>query len=173
LNIKARINLLFLVIILLTLYGCSYTFTGASVPEHLESIAIPTFDDRSGSAEPMLEQIFTDLLTQKFIDDNTLQVREKQNANAVLECTITSLVDAPLAITGSNTGEGISKRKITITVKVVYRDFILRKIVWDRNFTDYGEYDNAGDLQTVRAEAIEYAANKIAEDIMLAVVSNW
>ena len=172
-NIKARINLLFIVVILLTLYGCSYTFTGASVPDHLESIAIPIFDDRSGSAEPALEQTFTDLLIQKFIDDNTLQIRDKKNASAALECTITSLIDAPAAVTGSGTEEGISKRKITITVKVVYRDFVLRKIVWDKNFSNYGEYDNEGDLQTVRTEAIEYAADKIAEDIMLAVVSNW
>lgn len=172
-NIKAYINLLFIVFLLLTLSCCSYTFTGASVPEHLESIAIPVFDDRSGSAEPGLEQIFTDLLIRKFIDDNTLQVRNKQNANAVLECAITSLVDAPSAVTGSNTGEGISKRKITISVKVVYRDYVLRKIVWDKTFSNYGEYENEGDLQTVRTEAIETAADKIAEDIMLAVVSNW
>jgi hypothetical protein len=139
----------------------------------LESIAIPIFDDRSGSAEPALDQVFTDLLTQKFIDDNTLQVRDKQNADAVLECTITSLVDAPAAVTGSEDSEGISKRKITVTVKVVYRDFVLRKIVWDKNFSNYGEYENEGDLQTVRTEAIETAADKIAEDIMLSVVSNW
>lgn len=172
-NIKQSINLLFIAGILLTFWGCSYTFTGASVPDHLESIAIPIFDDRSGSAEPNLEQTFTDLLIQKFLDDNTLQVREKQNSDAVLECTITSLVDAPAAVTGNELGQGISQRKITVKVKVVYRDFVLRKVVWDRSFSNYGEYVNEGDLQAVRAEAIEVAAEKIAEDIMLAVVSNW
>ncbi len=158
---------------LLIFAGCSYTFTGASVPKHLESIAIPIFDDRSGSAEPGLDQTFTDLLIGKFIDDNTLQVREKRTANAVLECTITSLMDSPAAVTVGTEGEGISRRKITINVKVIYRDYVLKKIVWDKNFSNYGEYSIEGDLQTVRNEAVYDAADKIAEDIMLAVVSNW
>ena len=175
-SIKAHIKTLFLSTILLTLWSCSYTFTGASVPEHLESIAIPTFDNRSGSSEPELQQIFTDLTVQKFIEDNTLQVREKQNANAVLECTISSLIDAPAVVSNLESGgEGISQRKITINVRVVYRDFILRKTVWDKNFSNYGEYANQGDIdiQTARRSAIEDAADKIAEDILLAVVSNW
>lgn len=172
-NTKAAIKLLFIVFILLTFWRCSYTFTGASVPDHLNSIAIPLVEDRSGSAEPELQQTFTDFLVQKFLDDNTLQVRDKQNSDAVIECSITSLVDAPAAVTGSDQGEGISSRKITINVKVVYRDFVLRKTVWDRNFSNFGEYVNEGDIQTIRREAIDVAAEKLAEDILLAVVSNW
>ncbi len=70
---------------------CAYSFTGASVPSHLKSIAIPTADDRSGSGEPGLRELLTDNLTQKFIDDNTLQVTNKNNADALLNCVITSL----------------------------------------------------------------------------------
>ena len=51
-------------------FGCPYSFSGASVPPHLKTIAIPFAEDRSGSGEPGLRELLTEKLTQKFIDDN-------------------------------------------------------------------------------------------------------
>ena len=69
---------LFITVTVLNFNGCCiYSFTGASVPEHLKTIAIPIADDRSGGAEPGLREKLTEVLTQKFIDDNTLQVTDK------------------------------------------------------------------------------------------------
>ena len=98
---------------------CAYSFTGASVPEHLKTIAIPIADDRSGSGEPGLRENLTQKLIQKFIDDNTLQVSERTTANALLECSIVSLSDAPAIVSA---GESITSRRITIGIKVIYRD---------------------------------------------------
>ena len=154
----------------LFLISCSYSFTGASVPEHLKSISIPIAKDKSGSGEPLLSDKFTIELTTKFEDDNTLRVDDKVKANAILECTILALSDAPAIV---SSGEDVSSRRITIRVKVVYKDFVERKTVFDRNFSNFGDYVNQGDIQTVRGQAIDTALDKITEDILLAVVSNW
>ena len=70
---------------------CGYSFTGASVPQHLKTIAIPIAEDRSGSGEPGLRELFTEKLTNyNFIEDNALEVAERTNANAVVECSIVS-----------------------------------------------------------------------------------
>ena len=69
------LNLLFVGFIAINFTSCcAYSFTGASVPEHLKTIAIPIADDRSGSGEPGLRESLTQKLIQRFIDDNTLQV---------------------------------------------------------------------------------------------------
>ena len=39
--------------------GCAYSFTGASVPSHLKTVAIPLVDDQSGFGEPGLREYFT------------------------------------------------------------------------------------------------------------------
>lgn len=167
-----RLLLINLVVTLLVINftSCSYSFTGASVPPHLQSIAIPIFEDRSGYGEPGLREDFTNELIQKFIDDNTLQVDEKTNSDAILECTILSLKDAPAAISG---GEDVTSRRMTITVKVTYKDLAKRKTVLDKNFSNYGDYENTGDITTARRQAITEAIDKITEDILLGVVSNW
>jgi Lipopolysaccharide-assembly len=148
---------------------CVYSFTGASVPAHLKTIAIPTADDRSGAGEPGLRENFTNKLIQKFIDDNTLQVTNKNNADAMLECSITSLTDAPAVVAA---GENVTSRRITISVHVTYRDLVKRKTIFDKDFSNYGDYPANGGI-TERESAIETALDHITDDILLDTVSGW
>lgn len=153
--------------------ACSYSFTGASIPSHLESIAIPLFDDRSGSGEPNLREDFTNELITKFIDDNSLQVRERVNADAILESTILSLQDAPSSVGAQAGAEQVTTRRVTITVRVVYKDFVMKKTIFEQTFSNYADYVNEGDITSLRNGAIQETIDKITEDILLAVVSNW
>lgn len=148
---------------------CSYSFTGAAVPEHLKTIAIPVADDRSGAGEPGLRELLTQQITQRFIDDNTLQVSERTSANAVLECIITSLSDAPAVVSA---GEQIETRRITISVQATYKDLVKRKTIYERSFSNYGDYPAGGSID-LRREAIADAVEKISEDILLDTVSGW
>lgn len=162
--------LLFIVPSVINFAGCcTYSFTGASVPEHLKTVAIPIADDRSGSGEPGIREMLTDKLTQKFIDDNTLQVAERLNANAIVECTIVSLSDAPAIVSA---GETVAIRRITIRVHATYRDMVKRKTVYDKDFTNYGDYPGGGTISD-RGIAIEEAIDKITDDILLDTVSGW
>lgn len=161
---------LFIAVIVVNFNGCCiYSFTGASVPEHLKTIAIPIADDRSGGAEPGLREKITGVLTQKFIDDNTLQVSDKSTANAILECTIVSLTDAPAIVSA---GEQIATRRITISVQVVNKDLVKRKTLFEKTFSNYGDYPSGGSIDS-RRTAIEEAIEKITQDILLDTVSGW
>jgi hypothetical protein len=155
---------------ILHLNGCSYSFTGASVPPHLKTIAIPVFSDRSGSGEFGLGDKLTNGLIKKFIEDNTLSIADKLKSDCVLEGTVSSLTDAPTVVTGS---ENISTRRLTITVRVIYKDLIKKTTIFEKNFSNYGDYQTDGDVYTARQTAIESAVEKINEDILLGVVSNW
>lgn len=151
-------------------FGCgSYSFTGASVPEHLKTIAIPIAEDKSPAAIPGLRESLTDNLIQKFISDNSLQVTERSTANATLECVITSVTDAPAIVSA---GEEITSRRLTINVKVVYKDLVQRKTIFENTFTNHGDYV-PGEATNNRDNAIATAVDKISEDILLAVVSGW
>lgn len=162
--------LLILLVSVIAVTACSYSFTGASVPSHLETIAISLFKDRSGSAEPNLDNVFTNELIDKFLNDNTLSVLDKANADALLECTITGLRDTPEAVTGDS--EKASLRRITISVKVNYRDMVMKETIFNKNFTNYATYDG-NNFSEGRPIAIATAIQLITEDILLGVVSNW
>jgi len=160
---------------LLSLQSCSYSFTGASVPSHLKSISIPIFSDRSGSGEFDLNRRITNQVIQKFIDDNTLRVSERQNADSILEGSVIALSDAPAVVSG---GEKVTSRRMTLTVHAVYRDLIKKNTIFEKNFSNYSDYPTTifppgDDVTTVRKKAIDAVIEKITEDILLGVVSNW
>lgn len=173
------ICLLFVVIVILNFSGCFYSFTGASVPSHLQTVAIPVIEDRSGRAEAGLSESLTSTLIQKFVDDNTLQISERVNADALVENTIVSFDDNPSVISsgpqqGTQTsGEQISTKRITITVRTVFRDLIQKRIIFDRRFSNFSDYSTVGDVFNNRREAIQKAVDLVTEDILIGTVSNW
>ncbi len=157
-------------VVLFLLSACRYSFTGSSVPPHLKTIAIPLFRDNSGVGQANLRDDFTNLLIQKFLDDNSLQVT-KTNADAVLKGTIISLNDIPNVV---QAGQEVTSRRIKITVKVIYRDLVKKKIIFNREFSDFGDYSTEGsDITDAREKAIREVIEKITDDILIAVVSNW
>jgi hypothetical protein len=169
---KVYLSIMFLLIaaMMINLSSCcTYSFTGSSVPDHLKTIAIPIAQDRSGAGIPGLRESLTQEIIRQFIDDNSLQVTERTQADALLECTIVSFSDAP-SILGA--GENVEQRRVTITVQVIYKDLVKRVTVFDNNLLNYGDY-KPGTTENERVQAIEIAIEKISEDILLAVVSGW
>jgi hypothetical protein len=156
-------------VVLLYCTGCPYSFTGASVPKHLKTIAIPLVDDQSGLGEPGLRERFTTELTNLFISDNSLQVADRTTADSILEGVIVTVTDAPSVVTG---GEAVAKRRITMTVKVAYQDKVQRKKVWEKTFSQWGDYDSGGGLSQ-RDAGLREAIKKATEDILLETVSGW
>jgi len=158
------------IILIAFMLGCSYSFTGSSVPPHLKTIAIPIVKDKSGSGEPSLSNDFTQKLTQEFTDDNSLYVVNSTTADAILNVTIVSLRDRAEVVSGEN--EKATKRKITMTVKAVYKDLVMKKTVFDKNFSNYGIFETDNYAENRKA-AIQIAIDNLALDLLLAVVSDW
>ena len=151
------------------LSGCAYTFKGSSVPPHLKTIAIPLFDDQSGAGEPGLRENFTTKLIERFVQDNSLEVADKSRADALLEGVIISMRSEPTVITQ---GETVSRLRLTMSVKASYQDVRLKKKMWDKQFTEWGEFESGGSLDARRG-AISTAIEKLTEDILLDAVSGW
>lgn len=156
--------------LLAIMWGCSYSFTGSSVPPHLKTIAIPVVQDKSGSGEPSLSNDFTQYLTQEFINDNNLYVVNTTEANAILYVTVTSLADRAEVVSGEN--EKASRRRITINAKAIYKDLVMKKTIFDKKFSNYATFETDNYTEN-RQEAIQLAIENVSLDLLLAVVADW
>ena len=150
--------------------GCTYSFKGANPPEGIKSIFIPTVKDESGFGVPSLGDNFTITLKNKFIKDNTLGYEEKVKADGIITCVIKSIHDEALVV---QAGEQVSKRKITITVNVDFQNLKTQKSVWKKDFSNWGEYDSQSGTFSSRDVGLASAVDKITDDILLDVISNW
>lgn len=153
----------------LFLSSCSYSFTGSSVPPHLKTLSIPLFDDQSGSGEPNLREQLTNKLIERFRQDNSFTIAERSVADAVLEGVIITAVTSPSEVAA---GEKVTKNRFTIAVKVTYQDMKLKKKVYEKQFSNWGDYEiSSGPAQ--KQLGIEAAIDKLVEDILLETVSGW
>jgi hypothetical protein len=168
-NVIAYLGMFYFFSIFVGCVGCPYSFSGASVPPHISTVAIPFTEDKSGAGESGLRDAFSNKLTQKFIDDNNLKITDKNSANALLETAITSVTDAPAVVTS---GETVTTRRVTLVVQVSYKDLVKKKTFYDKQFNNYGDYSVA-DGKTGRDAAISDAIDKITDDILLETVSGW
>lgn len=146
--------------------GC-YSFTGASVPPHLKTVAIPLFEDVSGFGEAGLRERFTQKVVEYFRTDNNLEIGERLTADSIIEGSIILVTDAPSVIGGNDI---VRTRRVTVTVRASFTDMKLRKKVWEKDFSNWGEYTQG---QQTRDVALTDAVNKVAEDILLETVSGW
>jgi hypothetical protein len=53
-----------------------------------------------------------------------------------------------------------------------YEDLKLRKTVWQKDFSNWGDYESGAGL-TQRDTGIKEAIRKLCEDILIQTVSNW
>jgi hypothetical protein len=160
---------IFALVLSLPIAGCSYSFKGGTVPPHLTTVAIPVVDDVSGYGDPSLRDQFTRELTQRFITDATLELADRNTADAVLEGSIVEVRDAPNVLQG---GEKVAQRRITVRVKMAFNDLKLRKKMWEKEFSNWGDYPSGGGL-TQRQAGISEAVRKITEDILNDTVAGW
>lgn len=152
---------------LLSFAGCGvYTFSGA-VPGHLNSIAIPPFENQT--AEFGLAEDLSQALVDQFIDDNSFKVFDLRQADSVIYGTIVRITDAPNTFTS---GEVVEEYKVTITVRVRYEDLVKGKVVWDETLSAFGTFP-AGAGLAEREAGIEEAMKKLTEDILNKTVSGW
>jgi outer membrane lipopolysaccharide assembly protein LptE/RlpB len=155
-------------LICISLFAGCYSFTGGSVPDHLKTISLTAVQDNSGFGNPRFRDVLTRRLLDKFRNDNTLVLVET-NGDAQLQSTIIRIDDDVVSV---SPGEVERERRITVSVEAEYTDYVKRKQVWKRTFSNFQVY-LISQGQQAREEAVIAALQQIGEDILLAVVSGW
>ncbi len=149
--------------------GCTYSFRGASLPPGVRSVAVQVFDDNSGFGDPNLRINLTNQLTQKLISDNTLRVTNMSAADAAIIGTVTSVSTQANAVQGN---QQVGQWRITVSVSVRFQNLKTQKDIWTKDFSDWGDYDPSAGPSN-RDAGLTQAEDKLTEDILLAVVTNW
>jgi hypothetical protein len=161
------------VVSLLLLPCCAYySFTGATIPAHLNTIAIPLVEDNSISTVTSLDEQLTQLLVGRFVNQTRLSLEPSEDAaDAVLLVTISRYQNQPTSVTGD---ERATRNRVTISVTARYMDQVEDREILSSSFSGFDEYDPFGELglegeNVAAARALEI----IADDIFTRATSNW
>ena len=164
-----RSHVLWLLLMLLV-PGCAwYSFTDASIPEHLNTVAIPLVEDNTVSTVTGLDDEMTRLLVDRFVRQTRLSLEnDEQSADALLRVVINRYTNQPTSVSGQ---EQATRNRVTVAVQVTYVDQTTGTDLVSRSFSAFEEYDP---FDTSQEETAAFAAlEKIADDVFTAATSNW
>lgn len=156
----------------LALVGCGYySFTGATIPEQLDTIAVPLAENNTASPITSLDQNLTDLLIDRFVGQTRLSLEPNADAaDALLRARIQRYTNQPTSVSGD---ERATRNRVSLTVAVTYVDQTTDEELLQRTFTGYTDYDPIEEGFTGEEQAARAALDIIADDIFTAATSNW
>lgn len=148
-----------------------YGFSGATIPSHLETIAIPIAEDNTSSPVPTLDRDLTNLLTEQFVDRTSLSLENSEaDADAVLSARIRGYSNQPTGVSGD---ERATRNRVQIDVQIRYQDQVNDSTMVNQTFSGSENYDpNESGLNGER-QAARIAIEQVAEDIFTTATSNW
>jgi len=154
------------------LSGCMYYgFSGASIPSHLETIAIPIAEDNTSSPVPTLGQDLTGLLTDQFVDRTRLSLDNNEtNADILLTARIMRYTNQPTGVSGD---ERATTNSVEVRVQARYYDQVRDSAMVDRTFTGSAEYNPTQTGPAGAEQATRLAIERAAEDIFTTATSSW
>lgn len=163
---------LLLSVVVGSLSGCMYYgFSGASIPSHLETIAIPIAEDNTSSPVPTLGRDLTGRLTDQFVGRTRLSLNNNEtNADAVLTARVLRYSNRPTGVSGD---ERASTNSVEIQIQARYYDQVRDSTMVDRTFTGSAEYDPAQTGAAGAEQATRLAAERAADDIFTTATSTW
>jgi hypothetical protein len=59
-----------------------------------------------------------------------------------------------------------------MSVKFAFQDMKLRRKVWEKSFSNWGDYQSGSDISQ-RQSGLKEATRKLSEDVLLETVSGW
>lgn len=153
-------------------FGClKYSFTGASIPSDVNTIYIPFFPDRSNSGLGDLSDKLDAALIDRFINQSRLRLADsEEDADAVLEGSISSYSNRPFSITGEEVAD---QNQVKISVNATFLYTKNSKEEWNKSFSGNFNFDPTDDPINGEIEAIEEALKQVANNIFNDAVSNW
>lgn len=171
-SIAIRITKVCIIVLCLTsLSGCwFYSFTGASIPAEAKTFSVANFSNMAQEATlPGVTNTLTEELKDIFLKQTRLSLTQA-DGDFAFEGEIRSYVHGPVAITSNDVA---AKERLTITVRVVFKNRYDDATNFDKTFSQYAEYETTASFASAESGLVEEIVEKLVEDIFNASAANW
>lgn len=149
----------------------SYSFTGTSIPNEVNTIHIPFFQDNSQSGLGDLSDRLYNALINRFINQSRLSLNNEQStADSWMEGSIQSYSNRPFSVGGD---EQANLNEIQIVVRATFSYANSDEPVYSKSFTGTATYDVLDNPVDGELDAAAEALQQIANNAFNDAVSNW
>lgn len=163
-----QIYLLMLLMPLLAACGI-YKFNDTSIAPDVHTISVYNIENQAMKVNPTLSNTLTVALQDQYRKLTKLEMVE-DGGDLEVSGAITSYDVTPTAVTSQ---EVAAQNRLTITVKITFKNRKYPKEDFDKSFVAFQDYDSTMSLDSVEAQLVDDIVEILVEDIFNATVANW
>ncbi len=146
-----------------------YSFTGASIPNNAKTFSVNYFTITANNCPSSLNHLFTEGLKDLLLSQTNLSLSELES-DLTFSGDITKYKINPIAIQANEIAE---KNRLTIELKVNYRNNLNEKMNFENKFSRYRDFNSFENLSDVEEILIEEIMKEILQDIYNEAFVNW
>lgn len=152
-------------------FGCgSYSFTGTSIADNIETFQVSYFQNTSDLVEPGLDRDFTQALQELILNQTNLSI-VNSGGDLVYEGEITEYRISPTTAQSNSTA---AQNRLTIGVNVRFYDKNEPEEEFEQRFSFFFDYDGGSQLiGSQKDTAIEEIFERITQDVFNATLAKW
>ena len=163
-------KLIYTLLLSISLNSCGiYSFTGASIPAEAKTVSVQYFNNKAATVQPTLSQVFTERLKDMFLEQTNLTLNENEG-DLAFSGYISKYQIKPMAIKANETA---GQNRLTIAVKVIYKNSLDSENNFEQIFSRYHDYDSAENISDIESDLIEEITNELVEDVFNKAFVNW
>lgn len=146
-----------------------YKFNDTSIAPDVHSISVYNIENRAMKVNPTLSNTLTVALQDQYRKLTKLEMLE-EGGDLEVSGFITSYDVTPTAVTSQ---EIAAQNRLTVTVKIKFRNNKHEEEDFEESFAAYQDYDSNLSLDAVEAQLVDEIVEILVEDIFNATVANW
>ena len=167
------LRLLFITLAAILTAGCGYHLVGygSSLPNHIKTIAIPTF--KNSSIEPNIHRDVTDSIRRAFISDGRLKLIDARRADLIIKGTLIKYQLQPVSFSAQDT---VDEYIVRLGVQIEAYDRIKKKLLFKQEFNpqwDYRVTSSVVDSESARNTALIQTYNDLADQLVSIIIDQF
>lgn len=150
--------------------GCAGYRLGSTLPPEIQLVHVPTFVN--DTTEPQIEGEVTQAVIREIQKDGTLTVVGADEADAILNVTLTKYALEPL-VSDKDNPKSTREYRMRIWAKVSFIETKNGQPLVQRTVQGKSTFDFDGDLGASKVSALPKTATDLAHNIVECVVEYW
>jgi len=150
-------------------YSCTVNYVMLDGSIDADTFSVELFEEQASNAPAGYGAVYTDFLKDYMISRTKLNLKD-QEADIEISGKIVRYNTSPVSV---QSDEVAALNRLTVTLSVTVINNIREEEGFETNFMQFSDYDATQDLATVEEDLLADINDKLSQDIINRLTSNW
>jgi len=167
--IKTKTLFLFIILTCVGCGGVKYGLSGINIPADVKTVSIKLFENKAPLINPLLAQVYTEKLKDKFINQTSLSL-VKEKGDWEFEGFISNYAVEPV---NRQSIDGGTRNKLTISITVKFVNTKNERDNLEKVYTRFKDFEATSDFASLESSLVDELTDILVQDAFNDTALKW